>query len=182
MTQPYLGEIKLFAGNFAIAGWAFCNGQILSIAQNDILFQLIGTTYGGNGTTTFALPDLRGRVVVGQGQGASLTNRTIGESFGTENVTLSLPQLPSHTHPAVGYDIASTSPSPSGLALARPEPANPTQNGLWYLDANVGAPNVADLPADTIGFAGGNQPHYNMAPFLAVNYIISLFGVFPSRN
>jgi microcystin-dependent protein len=182
MAQPFIGEIKVFAGNFAPRGWAFCSGQILAISQNSALFNLIGTTYGGNGTTTMALPDMRGRLCISQGQGSGLTNRTIGEAAGVETVTLITNQMPSHTHTMMAYDTLATSPDPTGRALAKAPPANPTQDSLFYLNPNVGAPNTPAQPADTIGIAGGSQPHENMAPFLALHYIIALEGVFPSRN
>jgi microcystin-dependent protein len=182
MSNPFLGEIRVFAGNFAIRGWAFCNGQIVSIAQQTALFQLIGTTYGGDGVNTFALPDMRGRLCVGRGQGAGLTNRVIGEAAGVETVTITTATMAAHTHGTIAYDTLATSSDPSGLALAKAPPANPTQDSLFYLNAGVGAPNTAALPADTISAAGGSQPHENMAPFLAVNYLIALEGVFPSQN
>jgi microcystin-dependent protein len=182
MSNPFLGEIRVFGGNFAPLGWAYCSGQILLISQNSALFTLIGTTYGGNGTTTFALPDLRGRVVVGQGDGPSTSARVVGEAGGTETVTLTANQMPTHSHAVTAYDTLATSSAPSGLALAKAPPANPSQDSLFYLNAGVGSPNTAALPADTLSVAGGSQPHENMAPFLALSYIIALEGVFPSRN
>lgn len=171
MALPYVGEVRLFAGNFAPSGWAFCNGAILSISENETLFQLIGTTYGGNGVTTFAVPDLRGRVPIHQGTGNGLSGRIIGETGGVESVTLTVSQMPVHTH-AVGADTrAGTSTKPQGRVWSASAPS------LTYA-APAGA-NTTLNPA-TVLASGGSQPHENMLPFLAVNFIISLFGIFPS--
>jgi microcystin-dependent protein len=165
MAQPYVGEIRLFGGNFAPAGWAFCDGSLLSIPENETLFQLIGTTFGGDGQTTYALPDLRGRVPVHQGAGFVLA-----ETGGVESVSLTTNTLPSHNHAlnAATGGARQTSPLNNALAAGGPE---------LYASARA-------LPGGTLGAAlassGGNQPHENMAPFLAVSYIISLFGIFPS--
>ena len=171
MGQPFIGEIRMFAGNFAPAGWAFCDGSLQAISQNDALFNVIGTTYGGDGQTTFALPDLRGRVPIHMGQGSGLSNRIIGENGGTETVTLTPATLAAHTHPAL---CSSGGGSPSS------DPAN----GTWaasdvnqYSNAAVTGSIGGGLPTTT---AGGSQPHENMIPYLVVSYIISLFGVFPS--
>jgi microcystin-dependent protein len=169
MSTPYVGEIRLFAGNFAINGWAFCNGQLLSIAENETLFNLIGTTYGGDGQNTFAVPDLRGRVPLHQGTGAGLSTVVIGQMGGVETVTLSSNQIPSHTHSVLASsDTASTNVPSNSVVLA-----SPTYNA--YRAGVPGAALNAPLPN-----AGGNQPHNNIQPYLAINYIISLFGVFPS--
>lgn len=181
MSNPFIAEIRIFAGNFAPRGWAFCQGQIMSIAQNTALFSLLGTTYGGNGQTTFGLPDLRGRVPIQQGQGPGLSPRTLGEVGGTETVTLISTQMPAHNH-TIG---ASTSPgniaNPSNNTLAVGQVT--VNGGTELVNMYVGstAPNVA-LNAQTAGVAGGSQPHNNMQPFLAINYIIALQGIFPSRN
>lgn len=186
MATPFLGEIKVFAGNFAPRGWAFCNGQLVAISQNDALYALIGTTFGGDGQVTFGLPDLRGRVAVGQGQGPGLSSRVLGQAAGTELVTLTVPQTAGHTHQLLAYDTPATSADPNGRALARAGLANPSEpavgNSLFYLDAATGSPNTAALPGDFFANAGGNQPHNNMMPFLALNFVIALAGVFPSRN
>lgn len=186
MSTPFLGEIRTFAGNFAPKGWASCSGQLLSIAQNNALFSLLGTDYGGDGITTFALPDLRGRAVIGQGQGPGLSPYSVGQQTGAETVTLIVSQIPSHTHDVRAFTAAATSPDPSGLALAQPGDANPEApqvgKSLFYLNPAIGSPNTAALPADTIQPAGGSQPHENMSPYLALFYIIALQGIFPSRN
>lgn len=176
-----IAEIRMFAGTFAPRNWAFCAGQLLSIAQNTALFSILGTTYGGNGQTTFALPDFRGRVAVGTGQGPGLSNITLGEVAGTSTVTLTTQQMPQHNHTISG--------NAGGLATN----ANPTGNSLGIAVVASGsapvnaytnnAPNPANaLNAATCGMAGGNQPHDNMQPYLGMNYIICLFGIFPSRN
>jgi microcystin-dependent protein len=170
MSNPYVGEIRMFAGNFAPQGWAFCDGSLLAISQNDVLFNLIGTTYGGDGQTTFALPDLRSRVPVHMGQGAGLSARTIGQSGGAEAVTLTTNQLPQHTH-AAASSASSNSASPQGTVW-----------GGWsstqYSDQGA---NAAMNPA-ALTNAGGSQPHDNMLPFQAVNFIIALFGIYPSQS
>ncbi|MEO8362249.1 MAG: tail fiber protein [Vicinamibacteria bacterium] len=171
MSQPYLGEIRMFGGNFAPRGWSFCDGSLQSIAQNSALFALLGTTYGGDGSTTFGLPDLRGRVPVHMGQGPGLSPRTIGESAGTETVALTTTQLPSHAHVPRGQSTIGTQASPAGAVWA-------VAGQLRY---SAGAPNVT-LDPGSGGASGGAQPHENMVPFLAVSFIIALEGVFPSRN
>jgi len=171
--EPFLGEIDLVAFNFAPKGWAMCDGQILAIQQNQALFALIGTYYGGDGVRTFALPDLRGRRIVGAGQGPGLSNYTIGQASGEETVTLTINQLPIHTH-AVNADMAvGTALIPSG--------------GYWasqtstFLFSNAPA-SIGNLATQAIGSAGGNQAHSNMPPYLALNYVIALTGIFPSQN
>ena len=167
MSQPYVGEIRLFAGNFAPLGWAFCDGQLLSIAQSEVLFNLIGTTYGGDGQNTFALPDLRGRVPVHQGNGY-----VIGQLGGTENVTLSAGQMPAHQH-AMYASTAAASPAHG--------PAEVLGSSAAMKFYGTGTPNMA-MDANALTAAGGNQPHENMPPFVAVNYIVSMFGIFPTQN
>lgn len=169
MAQPFIGEIRMFAGNFAPAGWAFCNGQQLPISENEALFQLIGTTYGGDGQETFNLPNLQSRIPIHQGQGANLTNRVLGEMDGVETVTLTTQQIPVHSHAM----LASTNP---GGAI------NP-ENQVLAAGTNVQffraiAPNVP-MAANIITPVGGSQPHENLMPYLAINYILSLFGIFP---
>lgn len=162
----------MFAGNFAPAGWQFCDGSLLSIAANETLFALIGTTYGGDGQNTFGLPDLRSRVPIHQGSGAALTTRTLGENGGTEAVTLTSSQLPAHTH-SVGADTrAGTSTRPQARVWSASPPS------MAYA-----APTSANTSLDlaTVLPSGGSQPHENMLPFLVVNFIISLFGIFPSQ-
>src|SRR5262252_453133 len=167
MSGPFVGEIRMFAGNFAPAGWSFCNGALVPIDQNPTLFQLIGTTYGGDGQNNFALPNLQSRVPVHVGQGFAL-----GQTGGVETVTLTTSQIPAHSHVPQANAAAGTSDTPS--------------NNFWAAATGAtnyddGAPSVALAPA-TIGSAGGSQPHDNMIPFLVINFIISLFGVFPSQS
>ena len=172
MADPYIGEIRMFAGNFAPLGWAFCNGALLPIAQYEALFSLLGTTYGGDGQTTFALPDLRGRGPIHAGQGPGLTNHPQGEQGGTETVTLTVAQMPAHTHAPAASSAAGTSSHPNGNVWA----ASSTSDNQY-----AGTSNTTMNPA-TIGVAGGNQPHDNRQPVLAINFIISLEGIYPSPN
>jgi microcystin-dependent protein len=159
----------MFAGNFAPSGWAFCNGQLLSIADNTTLFQLIGTTYGGDGQTTFALPDLRSRVPIHQGTG--LSSYVIGQAGGQENVTLTVQQVPGHSHPPQCDSSASNSPNPTGRFW-----------GVGTSSAYASGGATAAMNPSTVGAAGGSQPHDNVVPYLAINFIISLFGIFPSQT
>ena len=169
MSNPFVGEIRMFGGNFAPAGWAFCQGQLMAISENDVLFNLIGTTYGGDGQTTFALPDLQSRVPMHQGNGF-----TIGEKAGVETVTLTTNQIPAHSHvPLCNQNAGSTASAANSLWAANATVANPT-----YATA---APNAAMDPA-AVGLTGGSQPHDNMIPFLGINFILSLFGIFPSQT
>ena len=169
MSEPYVGEIRMFAGNFAPANWAFCDGSLLAIAQNEVLFALIGTTYGGDGVTTYALPDLRGRAPVHQGPGFAM-----GQLSGTETVTLTQQQIPSHSH-APRASTAGNAASPVG--------------NFWSADAGGNVASYSKVPptpngtmnAAAIGAAGSDVPHQNMQPYLAISYIISLFGIFPSQ-
>ena len=165
MAQPYVGEIRMFAGNFAPAGWMFCEGQLLPISENETLFQLIGTTYGGDGESTFALPDLRGRIPLHQGNGFILA-----ETGGAEEITLTTQQIPAHTHPLLANTTAGTANNPTNRVLA----ASPTLD--MYRETT---PTVA-MAQKTVGPVGGSQPHTNFQPYLCVNFIISLFGLFPS--
>lgn len=181
MTVPYIGEMRLFAGTFAPAGWAFCNGQSLSIAENDALFALIGTIYGGNGQTTFNLPDLRGRVPVHQGQGPGLSNYVIGQLSGTETVTLTTGQMPAHSH-ALNATTATGSATTPGPTVMLATPVEAGVNTSLYVVPGMSAVNQAPMAAQSIGATGGNQPHDNMMPFQSLNYIIALVGIFPSRN
>jgi microcystin-dependent protein len=175
MPQPFVGEIRMFAGNFAPAGWMFCAGQLLPISENETLFNLIGTTYGGDGQSTFQLPNLQGRGPIHMGTGSGLSSYVLGESGGVESVSLTVNQIPIHNHPmtAVGGNqqhgpgdgfFAVITSSQAGVMAYDPTPAN-----------------VPLLPA-SIGPTGGSQPHDNMQPYLCLNYIISLFGVFPSQT
>lgn len=166
MAQPYVGEIRMFAGNFAPAGWSFCEGQLLPISENETLFQLIGTTYGGDGESTFALPDLRGRIPIHQGNGFILA-----ETGGVEEVTLTTQQIPSHSHSLVATTDLANSASPANAYLS----TTATGNKIY----STAAPSVALNPQEIIA-TGGNQPHSNFQPYLCVDFIISLYGIFPS--
>lgn len=168
--MPYIGEIRIFAGNFAPAGWAFCEGQLLPISENDALFVLLGTTYGGDGQETFALPDLRGRLPMHAGTGQGLLSYILGESGGVEEVTLTTQQIPIHSHPAGCLSTDGNSVSPTGGLPA----VNTTALAYGAM------PPSAPMNAASIGLTGGTQPHTNFQPYLCVNFIISLFGVFPS--
>ncbi|MCK8501372.1 MULTISPECIES: phage tail protein [Myxococcus] len=174
MSEPYIGEIRMFAGNFAPRGWAFCQGQILAIAQNTALFAILGTTYGGNGQTTFALPDLRGRYPMQPGQGPGLSPRTLGEQGGSETVTLISNQMPQHTHSLNVSSQQGDTETPVGTVLAA------DNNGTIF--NYRAAPIDGTMNPAAIGIAGGSQPHNNMSPFLCLNFIIALEGIFPSRN
>jgi microcystin-dependent protein len=172
MSSPYIGEIRMFAGNFAPAGWALCQGQLMPISENDTLFNVIGTTYGGDGQETFGLPDLQGRIPIHMGQGAGLQNHNIGDKFGAESVTLSAQQLPTHSHALLATTGSGTTTSATGnLVSASPD------NQIYTQDVG----SVA-LASNSVSPVGGSQPHDNMQPYLCVNYIISLFGVFPTQN
>jgi len=169
-TQPYLGEIMLFGGNFAPRGYALCNGQLLPINQNQALFSLLGTQYGGNGQTTFALPDFRGRVPIHFGQGPGLSTHTIGQTAGTEGHFLLLTEMPAHAHVARGSSAVGVTANPSGMYPARCAAQIPQ----WAATANT------TLAASAIASTGGSQPHPNVQPVLALNFVIALQGVFPS--
>jgi microcystin-dependent protein len=182
MSNPFLGELRVFGGNFAPRGWAFARGQLLPIAQNDALYALIGTTFGGDGQVTFGLPDTQGRALVGQGTGPGLSSYVLGQMSGTESVTLNTTQMPSHNHTLIAYNVDSTTQTPGpGVALSNPLDAHTGQSSLFYLNTNGGSASPV-FPSDTILPSGGNQPHDNQAPSLVLNYIIALEGVFPSRN
>jgi microcystin-dependent protein len=170
MAQPYIGEIRMFGGTFAIQGWSFCNGSLLSISQNQALYQLLGTTYGGDGTSTFALPDLQGRIPVHQGQGAGLQNYILGQKGGVQTVTLTVGQLPAHTHTAM-----------AGSGAAQSSPANASWGSVANNTYGPGTPANNSMNAGSIAMTGGSQPHDNMLPFVVLSFIISLFGVYPSQ-
>jgi microcystin-dependent protein len=177
MGQPYVGEIRMFGGNFAPSGWMFCEGQTLPISENDVLFTLIGTTYGGDGQETFNLPNLASRVPIHMGTSPGGTTYQIGELAGTEQETLTVQQIPIHTHVALATSNTGNSPSPLGTVLAAPTAATVTGLATYGTDLPLSA-----LAPATIGPVGGSQPHENTQPFLCINFIISLFGVFPSQN
>ena len=173
MSEPFIGEIRMFAGNFAPRGWALCDGQLLAVSQNDALFSLLGTTYGGDGRTTFGLPDMRGRIPVHPGSGPGLSNRRWGEKGGAEMHTLTTNELPNHTH--------------SVQVINKPGDSGTPENRLWA--ASSGAPlSYSDANPDTdmatqmINNIGGSQQHQNMMPNFCIHFIIALFGIYPSRN
>lgn len=170
MSQPYIGEIRMFAGNFAPQGWAFCDGSLMSITDNPTLFNLIGTTYGGDGQNTFALPDLRGRLPIHQGSGFA-----VGQNGGVEQVTLTANQIPVHTHPALGQSQAGNQSNPKNEVWANSALNQFSSAGVTQSQG----PNDT-MNAGAITSSGGNQPHDNLMPFLAVSFIISLFGIYPS--
>jgi microcystin-dependent protein len=171
MSSPFVGEIRMFGGNFAPAGWAFCSGQLMAIAENDTLFNLIGTTYGGDGQSTFGLPDLQGRLPMHMGTSSFGTTYQLGEKSGVESVTLTANQIPIHNHAPLAVSGNGNQATP--------------QNGVWAGSAtslySSSAPNLA-MNNTLGGAAGGNQPHDNLMPYLVISFIISLFGIFPSQN
>jgi len=178
MAQPYVGEIRIFAGNFAPNGWMFCEGQLLPISENEVLFQLIGTMYGGDGESTFALPDLRGRIPLHFGTGPDGATYIQGEAAGVEEVTLTTQQIPIHNHAHLCFSDATGAPTTNPQS-AVPGPADITQ----YNDLSAAAINAQlGTPGFNSGITGGSQPHTNFMPYLCLNYIISLFGIFPSQT
>ncbi len=177
MTTPFMGEIRVFAGNFAPRDWHFCDGSLLRIGDYDALYSLLGTAYGGDGQVTFGLPDLRSRIPIGQGQGPGLTNRLLAERAGTESVTLTAQQVAAHNHGVVVTADPATSPQPGGQI-----PAAPLNNALFYLPPNVGTQVDAVMAPGSILPAGGGQAHENRMPITAMSFIIALTGIYPSRN
>lgn len=173
--DPYIGDVRLFAGNFAPVGWVLCNGALLSISENDALFALIGTTFGGDGITNFGVPDLRGRVPVGQGTGPGLTPRTIGAQFGVESVTLLAQQMPAHNHSFNASTAAATAAVPTANVFAQ------TAGDTIYTEVPA-QPNAQTMNAASVQNSGGTQPHDNIMSTTAINYIMCVQGVFPSRN
>jgi microcystin-dependent protein len=171
VAEPFLGEIRMFGFNFAPAGWAQANGQLLSIQQNTALFALIGTQFGGDGMHTFALPDLRGRVAIHEGQGPGLTDHTLGEAGGTETITLTTAQMPNHTHQLEASSVRATTKDPAGAVLANAKTA-----------IYAPAPNETAMNGAAIGHAGSSQPVGVASPFLTLNFCIALQGIFPSQN
>lgn len=175
MSEPFIAEIRIFAGNFAPRSWAFCDGQLLPISQNTALFSLIGTTYGGDGRTTTALPNLEGRAPMHPGRGPGLTSRRLGARIGVETVTLTEAQMPNHSHTARGSTargVAGAPPSNTS-AFARSNP------GIYQTNTTA---NLVDMAPQTLSETGGDQSHDNMQPFLTLNFIIALQGLYPSRS
>ena len=171
MSEPFVGEMRMFAGNFAPRGWAFCDGQLLAVSQNDALFSLLGTIYGGDGRTTFGLPDLRGRVPIHAGSGPGLSPRRLGAKAGAENVTLTVNQLPSHSHRFQATAGTATTRDPVG-----------NSPGEAVADVYVEDLAPAALASQAVSDVGGSRSHTNLMPFLCINFIIALFGIYPSRQ
>lgn len=172
MSEPFVGEIRMFAGNFAPRGWALCDGQLLAVSQNDALFSLLGTIYGGDGRTTFGLPDLRGRLPIHAGTGPGLSPRRLGAKFGTEEETITVNQLPSHTHPfQASQDLADQA-----------DPTNHLPGNSPSIDLYRETAPTAPLDPGVVTGVGGSQSHLNLMPFLCVHFIIALFGIYPSRH
>jgi microcystin-dependent protein len=182
MAEPFVGEIRMFGGNFAPRSWAFCDGQLLPISQNQALFSLLGTTYGGDGRTTFALPDLRGRIPIQQGTGPGLSSSALGQKFGSELEVLSINEIPSHMHSATGQAKCNDANGTTDKA----------KGNIWSEDLGVSSATYSSNAADdsmavdsvavTINNSGSNQGHTNVQPSLGIHYIIALFGIYPSRN
>ncbi|MEO8164155.1 MAG: tail fiber protein [Betaproteobacteria bacterium] len=175
MASPFIGEIKMFGGNFVPRNYAFCNGQLIAIAQNTALFSLLGTTYGGNGTSTYALPNLQGRAPMQQGQGPGLSDQPLGAESGTPTVTLTSAELPSHNHGALCTTATAALGTPIGNSWA--PGAGRSASSLY----SSTAPNT-NMSSNAVGAAGQSQPHNNLQPYLAVSFIIALQGIFPARN
>jgi microcystin-dependent protein len=172
MSEPFVGEIRMFAGNFAPRGWAFCDGQLLAVSQNDALFSLLGTIYGGDGRTTFGLPDVRGRVPLHQGTGPGLSLRRLGSKSGSENETLTINQLANHSHDFNANAALATVETPAGKVVAQ-------GSGVNFYREETQNMNMA---SGMIGHTGGSRSHANLMPTLCINFIIALFGIYPSRN
>ena len=177
MSEPFIAEIRIFAGNFAPRGWAFCDGQLLPISNNTALFSLIGTTYGGDGRTTTALPNLQGRAPMHPGRGPGLTARRLGEKVGVETVTLNEAQIPAHRHTA----RATTDPASRG-ATAPTNTSSLARSGGGDAYQSDTSANLVDLASETLSATGGGQSHTNMQPYLTLNFIIALVGLYPSRS
>ena len=173
MAQPYVGEIRMFGGNFPPVGWMFCDGTPLPISENETLFQLIGTTYGGDGESTFNLPNLQSRIPMHMGQGPDGVTYQLAEMAGVESVTLTTQQIPVHTHPFLASLTVANDPNPGGKVLGESRPGTLS----FYQDVPANA-----MAASSISPVGGSQPHENCQPFLCINFIISLFGIFPSQT
>lgn len=179
MADAYIGEIRIFAGNFPPKDWAFCDGSLLAIQRNTALFSILGTTYGGNGTSTFALPNLNGRVPIGAGTGPGLTQRYLGEEVGSQTVTLLATEMPAHAHSPMGHGEKGTTNDPTGAIwgeYSTTSHSGVTKTNLYNATADV------QMAAQALGTAGNSQPHNNMQPYLGVNFIICMRGIFPPRD
>ena len=176
--DQFVAQISIFPFNFPPAGWAFCNGQILAISQNTALFSLLGTQYGGNGTSNFALPDLQGRASISQGQGPALSPYSVGEQTGSSSVTLISNEIPAHAHNVNCFDDAGLNPGPGANILAAS--GADSRGNVLYNDGTVGG--TVNMNAAQVLPAGGSQPHNNMSPYVTLNYCIALQGIFPARN
>lgn len=172
MSEPFVGEVRMFAGNFAPRGWAFCDGQLLAVSQNDALFSLLGTIYGGDGRTTFGLPDLRGRIPIHPGTGPGLSPRRLGAKGGAEKVTLTVNQLPSHSHHLQVSTNNGPEPNPQGNVLA----------GSTLVEAYADEQPLVNMASSSITNVGGSQSHTNLMPYLCIHFIIALVGIYPSRH
>lgn len=173
MSEPFVGEIRMFAGNFAPRGWAFCDGQLLAVSQNDALFSLLGTIYGGDGRTTFGLPDLRGRLPIHAGHGPGLSERRLGSKGGAEKVTLTVNQFPSHSHPLRARALPADTRNPQDKVLAQP---------AVFQYTNVPTSPLVPMSNQAVGNVGGSRSHTNLMPFLCIHFIIALVGIYPSRH
>lgn len=172
MSDPFVGEIRMFGGNFPPAGWMFCDGNLLPISENETLFQLIGTTYGGDGQETFALPNLQSRVPMHAGTGPDGATYVLGEQAGVESVTLTVNQIPTHTHPLLGSNTPAGTQIPGGNVAAQ---------GAGGAQIYTSANSPIQISPQSVAPAGGSQPHENLQPYLCINFIISLFGIFPRQ-
>jgi len=172
MSEPFVGEIRMFAGNFAPQGWAFCDGQLMAVSQNDALFSLLDTIYGGDGRTTFGLPDMRGRLPIHAGTGPGLSTRRLGSKGGDVNVTLTVNDMPAHSHAANAQSTLADSTDPTGRMLAQ----------STLVDLYASADLTETMANNALGAAGGSRSHNNVMPFLCINFIIALFGIYPSRQ
>ena len=176
--EPFIGEIRLFAGTYAPQGWLLCQGQLIGISDNETLYTLLGTTYGGDGQSTFGLPNLQGSLPIGQGQGPDLTNRIIGQQLGSETVTLTQAQIPAHSHAvyATSETATTVTPGPGVMLATVPNPQG------FYDGGTANPPTKAAFSNSAVGVAGGSQPHSNHMPTASINYIIATVGIFPSQN
>jgi len=182
MSSPFVAEIRIFPYNFAPTGWALCNGQLLPISQNTALFSLLGTYYGGDGKSTFALPNLQGSVPVGQGQGPGLSNYDLGQSGGEPNVTLINTEMPAHNHGLNCTTTVATVAASQGTQLAKGQKGNPVTGLAQAKVYSTNSPTTSLNPATAMGVAGSSQPHNNMMPYLTLNYCIAMQGIYPPRS